>query len=110
MKTTKALPILLIEEISETDVTTPNTFLKMVNNGELNLTNKSECIEQLNDLYEIENDLYWESWDLLLQKAILKIGIYEFKIENVYGDIYAIPIDITYYDLCKFFDIDSRII
>jgi hypothetical protein len=103
MKTTN-LPQLLID--SRNGIYIPHIFAMMVINGELKLSNRDECLYDLGELGNVENEFYWESWDNLLSKVILTSKIGEFRIEQIEGDLYAIPMDITNAEYCEYFDIE----
>lgn len=103
MKTTN-LPQLLID--SRNGIYIPHIFAMMVINGELKISNRDECLYDLGELGNVENKFYWESWDNLLSKAILTSSVGEFKIEQIEGDLYAIPTDMTIAEYCEYFDIE----
>lgn len=103
MKTTN-LPQLLID--SKHGIYIPQIFAMMVINGTLKLSNRDECLFELGELGNVDDECYWESWDKLLDKVILTSKIGEFRIEQIEGDLYAIPMDITNAEYCEYFDIE----
>jgi len=58
------------------------------------IANRSDMDTYLDDLlYGPDNELYWESWDMLLDNAKLKFGDKVYELHQNDGDLWAVPVD-----------------
>lgn len=84
--------ILLLD--SHNGIYIPKLFAEDIISGNYQSPNKKECLKELSELGNPENEGYWDAWEVLLSKIkLIGSNNTEYYLFQYEGDVWAIPSD-----------------